>query len=254
MTGAIDAYAAGDSPIHRWEPRCKLIGLGALILAFAFVDDLVLVPAMLAVTLSVYAVASLPVAFVLTRLRYPGIFFLAVALILPFAAGSTVVASIGPLAVRQEGLLLLVRIAARLGSILTLGLVLFGTAPLATTIQAMRALGLPAILADMTLLAYRYLHELGTDLRRMQTAMAVRGFKHRRRHQRLMGTWASLLGSLLVRSYERAERVYRAMRLRGYGAETGLGSVHAPPGRADLIGLLGSLLGAIGLTIGALAL
>lgn len=253
MNGAIDAYATGDSPIHRWEPRCKLIGLGALILAFAFVDDLVLLPAMLAITLSVYAAASLPVAYALTRLRYPGIFFLAVALILPFAAGSTVIASLGPLAIRQEGVLLVILIAARLASILTLGLVLFGTAPLATTIQAMRSLGLPQIPADMTLLAYRYLHELGADLRRMQTAMAVRGFTHLRWRQRALSTWASLLGSLLVRSYERAERVYRAMRLRGYGAETSLRSSQASPTRADWLGLVGSLLLAVALAIGTLA-
>ncbi len=254
MTGAIDAYASGNSPIHRWEPRCKLIGLGVLVLAFAFVDDLVLLPAMLGVTLSAYAMASLPVVYAIKRLRYPGIFFAAVALILPFAAGSTAIASLGPLAVRQEGLRLVVLIATRLGSIVTLGLVLFGTAPLATTIQAMRALGLPPILADMTLLAYRYLHELGADLRRMQTAISVRGFNHRRGHQRLMGTWASLLGSLLVRSSERAERVYRAMRLRGYGAETRLNDRQSSPSRADLLGVAGSLLIALALAIGTIAL
>ena len=35
-----------------------------------------------------------------------------------------------------------------------------------------------------------------------------------------MGSLAALGGSLLVRSYERSDRVYRAMRLRGYGQAT----------------------------------
>lgn len=44
----------------------------------------------------------------------------------------------------------------------------------------MRALGLPAVLADMTLLSYRYIYEIGDDLETMETAMGLRGFRPRR--------------------------------------------------------------------------
>jgi energy-coupling factor transporter transmembrane protein EcfT len=44
----------------------------------------------------------------------------------------------------------------------------------------MRALGLPAVLADMTLLSYRYIYEIGDDLEAMETAMGLRGFRARR--------------------------------------------------------------------------
>jgi len=213
----LDEYVHLDSPLHRWEPRCKLVGLMVLVFVFSFVQDLRLLPAMLAVTFTLYVVSRLPVSFLLTRLRAPGFFLLVVAILLPFFSGSTVLLRIGPLALRQEGCLDLLLVVAKFVSILTTGLVLFGTAPFLTTIKAMGALGLPSILSDMTLLSYRYLYEISDDLETMETAMALRGFRARRLNGRTLGVLASLAGSILVRSYEQSERVYKAMVLRGYG-------------------------------------
>jgi cobalt/nickel transport system permease protein len=217
MNLGVDAYAHLDSILHRWEPRYKFVGLMALIFAFSFVQDLRLLPAMLLVTAALYAASRLPLTYLLTRLRYPGSFLLIMAVVLPFLSGSTVLFQIGPLALRLEGCLELVRILAKFACILTVGLVLFGSGPFLTTIKAMRALGLPPILADMTLLAYRYLFEIGGDLSRMETAMRLRGFGAHRFSARGLGVLASLAGSILVRSYERSARVYHAMMLRGYG-------------------------------------
>jgi len=214
----LDEYADINSSIHRWEPRCKLIALLALMFAFSFVRELRLLPAMLAVTGALYALSRLPLTFLLARLRLPGFFFLMVGVLLPFLSGQTVLFRIGPLVLREEGCLDLLLIAVKFVSILTTGLVLFGTTPFVTSVKAMRVLGLPPTLADMTLFSYRYIHEIGDDLEIMETAMRLRGF--RGRHPRGLGILASLAGSILVRSYERADRVYKAMILRGYGGPT----------------------------------
>lgn len=246
MDLGLDAYAHLDSPLHRWDPRFKLAGLMALILAFSAVRDLRLLPPMLLVTALLYAASGLPLAWLLTRLRYPGAFLLIVAVLLPFLSGSTVLVEVGPLALRLEGCLELLRIVAKFVSILTVGLVLFGTAPFLTAIQAMRALGLPPILADMTLLAYRYLFEIGGDLARMETAMGLRGFRAGRFSAHGFGHLAALAGSLLVRSYERSERVYKAMILRGYGQGEGGAPEEFEGGRADAMLLAGLLVVAAG--------
>ena len=47
--------------------------------------------------------------------------------------------------------------------------------------------------------------------------MRLRGFHERRLSPRGVGVLAWLGGSILVRSYERSEGVYKAMILRGYG-------------------------------------
>ena len=247
----LDEHAHLDSPLHRWDPRYKLIGLMALIFTFSFVQDLRVLPLVLAITAVLYAVSKLPLSYLLTRLRYPGVFLLAVAILLPFFSGSTVIARLGHIALRQEGVLELILIVVRFVCILTVGLILFGSAPFLTTIKAMRALGLPPILADMMLLSYRYLFEIGHDLKTMETSMRLRNFHAHRFSLRGLDALASVSGSLLVRSYEQAERVYKAMTLRGYGHPLQIGSTRggnefrASP--RDAIALGGILLVAVGI-------
>ncbi|MEB3213110.1 MAG: cobalt ECF transporter T component CbiQ [Leptolyngbyaceae bacterium] len=229
MNLQIDAYAHLDSVLHRWNPRQKLVALVALIFAFATVEDLALIPVMMGVTFVLYGMSNLPLSFLHHRLRYPGFFLLGIVLLLPWLSGETVIWQWNELTLREEGLLAVVLIASRFLCILTVGLVLLGTMPFLTTIKAMRSLGLPPLLADMTLLTYRYLYDVTSNLVTMKRAMRLRGFGHtppsqsgqrslafipKRRDLHLL---ASLSGSLFIRSYEQSEHIYKSMRLRGYG-------------------------------------
>lgn len=220
MSPRLDEYADLDTLLHRWDPRHKLIAFMVLIFAFSFVRDLRLLPAMLAVTIAVYLLSRLPLSFLWARLRWPGFFLLMVAVLLLFFSGTTILVQLGPLAVRKEGCLDLLLIVVKFFSILTTSIVLFGTTPFLTTVKAMRSLGLPAILTDMTLLSYRYIHELGRDLKTLEIAMRLRGLHGRPRGN--LGLLASLAGTILVRSYEQADNVFKAMILRGYGQPVSL--------------------------------
>lgn len=218
MKFELDRYAHLDTSLHRWDPRYKLIALIVLIFAFSFVRDLLLLPAMLVITGVLYIISKIPFSFLLARLRLPGFFLLMLAVLLPLLSGHTVLFHIGPFAVREEGCLDMLLLVIKFICILTTGIVLFGTTPFLTTVKAMRALGLPSILADMTLFSYRYLFEISDDLKTMETAMKLRGF--RGRNLRSLNVYAMLTGTTLVRSYEQSERVYNAMILRGYGQPT----------------------------------
>ncbi len=220
-----DQYAQLQSPIHRWDPRYKLIGLVALIFSFAAIEDLMLLPLMILVTISVFTLSQLPLPFLWQRLRYPGVFLVWITLLLPFVSGETILWQWGILTLRQEGSLATLLIASRFLCTLTLGFVLLGSTPFLALVGAMRSLGLPPILTDMTLLAYRYLDQIGADWKQMQLAMRLRGFRHQAGSQgwfsvngRDLYCLATLSGTLLIRSYEQSERVYKAMRLRGYGS------------------------------------
>lgn len=219
----LDEYAHLKSWIHQWEPRCKLIGLMALIFAFASIEDLQLIPFMLGITGLLYVLSRLPLTFWSTRIRYPGLFLLGVVALLPFLSGQTVIWNWSILTLRQEGMIAVILIVSRFLSIITVGLILFGTTPFLTMVRTMRSLGLPAILADMLLLSYRYLFEIAASLTQMQRSMRLRGFQSQRKSHWFLPNWQdlnrldSLAGTLLVRSYEQAERIYKAMRLRGYG-------------------------------------
>lgn len=216
MKLALDQYADLKSPIHRWEQRSKLVALLSLIFSFAFIETLVLLLPMVAITATLYYLSRLPLSFLLKRLRYPGLFILAVVLLLPLVSGETVLFSIGPLAVKQEGCIAVVLIVTRFICILTISLILFGTAPFLSSIKAMRSLGLSRVLVDIILLSYRYLEAFAGTLTTMQRAMRLRGFQSDRLTRRNLSSLAALIGSLLVRSYDQSQRVYQAMILRGY--------------------------------------
>ncbi|MGL5083103.1 MAG: cobalt ECF transporter T component CbiQ [Microcoleaceae cyanobacterium] len=221
MKLAIDEYAHLNSPIHCWDARYKLIGLLALILAFAFVEDLRLVPAMLLVVVGLYILSNLPLSFLATRLQYPGIFILAMVGLLPFFSGETILWQIGFLTIRQEGCLAMLLIVGRFLAIFTTGLVLCGTGSFVTLVKAMRSLGLSQVLTDITLLSYRYLFELSDQFMMMQRATQLRGFRPLKLSRRTLEIYAALAGSLVVRSYHQSQEVYKAMQLRGYGSSEG---------------------------------
>ena len=219
---SIETYVSGRSLLHNWTPRLKLVSLGLLMFAFAAIRHLSLVIPMLGLSAVIYALSGLPLAFLLKRLRYPGLFIFMIVLILPLTSGDTVLWQWGALSLRQEGIQSMLLVVSRFVCILTLGFVLLGTTPFVTLLRSLRSLGLPALLTDMTLLTYRYLFETADMLSTMQRSMRLRGFghiQHRwfRIHKQDLQRLAGLLGTLLIRSYERSEKIYTAMRLRGYG-------------------------------------
>lgn len=222
MKLALDRYAYLDSPLHRWQQGYKLVGLLSLIFAFAFVQNIWLLPIMVVITCTLFAISRIPFSFLIKRLRYPSWFILAVVIFLPFVSGINPIFQLGHLSIKSEGCWQALLISVRFFCILTVSLTLFGTAPFLSSIKAMRSLGLPRVIVDMTLLSYRYLEELGESLTTMQRAMKLRGFQPKGFNRRNLEIFAQLTGSILIRSYERSLRIYQAMILRGYGSQKNL--------------------------------
>ncbi|MEI8032820.1 MAG: energy-coupling factor transporter transmembrane component T [Chlorobiaceae bacterium] len=79
--------------------------------------------------------------------------------------------------------------------------------------RALAELHLPDVLVTQLLLLYRYSWVLQEEASSMQRARNLRSFG--RRGKELRRT-APLLGSLLMRTTGRAERIYRAMEARGF--------------------------------------
>lgn len=213
----LDEYAHLDSYIHSWQIKPKFIGIISLIFSFAFIQKLALLPLIILITIILYVLSNLPLKFLYSRLRYPGIFILTIVMLLPFLVGKTVIFSWGFWQIKQEGCLLVLLVVTRFVFILTTAIVLFATAPFLTTLKTLQELGLSSIISDMMLLTYRYLKELGDRLIIMQRALQLRGFHGHNLSRRNLKVIASLMGTLLVRSYEDSQLVYQAMILRGYG-------------------------------------
>jgi cobalt/nickel transport system permease protein len=252
VSTVIDRYAYLRSPIHFWELRTKLVSFGLLILAFSTLKHPALLLSMAVITVSFVWRSRLPWSHVAQYWRYPGLLIGFLLLITPWITEGTVLWQWGNLSLTQEGCLRVVQIGSRFLCIVTLSVVLFGTAPLARSLRAMQALGVPSLLVDMGLLTYRYLQEFNRTRKTMQQAMCLRGFQPQQLSRRNLRIWAQLAGSLLLRSYDQSIRVYQAMMARGYGQRSAAIALtkQQPLDRASVVNFVLCITLALGLAIG----
>lgn len=227
--GLLDAPV--NSPLLQWDPRWRLISLLVLAFAISFVDRIELVPWIVAITVFFLVWSRVPPLQILGRLRYPSLVVFALVALLPFLAEGRVVAEWAGLTATREGIDAALVITARFFSILSLAILFLGVAPLLVHIRAARSLGVPDLIADLALLVVRHIEILSADLRQMRIAMRLRGDAGNSWRSLRSLVW--LVGSLLLRSHERSARVYQAMRLRGYGVQTGPPVPHTGPRAYD---------------------
>lgn len=90
--------------------------------------------------------------------------------------------------------------------------------------EALRKLLLPKIFTLQLLLTYRYISVLAEEAGNIWNAYSLRapGQKGIR-----FGAWGPLAGQLLLRTFDRAQRLYNAMELRGFKGEYNTGKAKA---------------------------
>ncbi|HEY7315881.1 MAG TPA: cobalt ECF transporter T component CbiQ [Gemmataceae bacterium] len=216
MTLAFSAPPRTRSFLSRLDPRWKL---AALLLAAAVAATLHTLPAAgvaLVATLLLALLARLPARWFLERLAALALFLALFTLPLPWLLGDNGPGwTFGRLHFSLHGVEVALGLAARAVAIVTLLLVLQATTPLEDTLKAAHALRIPGLFVQLGLLTYRYVFVLADELGRLRIALRVRGYRNRvRRHS--YRTAGHVAGTLLVRGYERAERVGQAMRCRGF--------------------------------------
>jgi cobalt/nickel transport system permease protein len=216
MTLAFDTLPVGDSWLSRLDPRWKL---AALLLAAAAAAMLQALPAAaigLAGTLALAASARLPRAWYLARLATVLLLVAPFALMLPLLHRQHETAwEVGPVQLSPHGTQLGALLCLKAATITSLFLILLATGPLPVTLKAAQSLRVPGLLVQLTVLTYRYLFVLADELARLRLALRVRGYRNRA-NLHSYRTVGHVAGTLLVRGYERAERVGQAMRCRGF--------------------------------------
>jgi len=160
------------------------------------------------------ALAHIPLARTASRAALVLPFSTIAALGLPFAAGGRAVDFLG-LRLSLRGLWVLAGVSERSFVCAAMLYVTIDSTGFEGTMSALRGLGVPGLLVDLTSLSWRYLHLLSEQAARLGKAAAARGFRPRWLPQ--ASVVGRLAGNLFVRSYERAERVHGAMMLRGHG-------------------------------------
>lgn len=120
---------------------------------------------------------------------------------------------LAPVVVSSEGLMAGFDLAAVVLAGVSLLLLLGLSTPLPALLGALRWYRVPGLFIDLGMLMYRYLFLFVEEAQRMRQAQRLRGPEVPWR--RAMGGFNSLGANLLIRSYDRSQRVYDAQRLRG---------------------------------------
>lgn len=166
----------------------------------------------LAALLLAISVSGVPLRYVVPRMVVE-VPFLAFAALMPFLSTGPRIEVLG-VAMSRPGLEAGTALVIK-GSLGVLAsLTLAATTEPHELLSGLRRLRVPAALVDVMAFMLRYLDVVTDELRRMRIAVDSRGFSARSpRHWAVLAT---SLGALFVRSYERGERVHRAMLSRGY--------------------------------------
>ncbi len=198
----VDQWSRGRSPLHRRDPRCKILAL------LVFLIVLATTPAQAALTLGIDAtllvsgilIAGLPLANLLLRAM----------LVLPF---SLTFGLIGWMAGDPLRALALVE-----KSYLSAAAVLLvvGTTPLPALLSGLERLGAPRMLVLVAQFLYRYLFVISEQAQHMRLAARSRQGDPRVHRKGRFQAAAGALAVLFARSYQRAEGIHRAMLARAF--------------------------------------
>ena len=209
MSDYLDRFGRGQSMCHRWPPLAKLFAAVAMILAATCVPITQgpLVGIVACVIFFAHTLARIPLAYVARRMMFfwPSLFLMAISLPLSQAG--------------QAGWLLFVTILVRGTLSFSTALWLVNVMPFDQLLVTLRRLRVPDVLLAILSLMYRFLFVLWNELDRMRTARSARLF----RKPSLWSNWRSaahLVGRLLIRALDRADRIHGAMLARGWDGRT----------------------------------
>lgn len=213
-----DAFAQNGNFATRIEARTKM-GFVVLALIINLLSPGVATPlALAAFCLITLLLVRVPARLLLLRLAMPLAMAIVVLVTQVFFFGQTPLFALPlwrfTLVGYEEGLahgfLIMCRVLAGVSLVLLLSM----TTPADRLFRAAAWFRMPQTFMEIGLLVYRYIFVLAEELVSMKDAQKLRLGYHSWRQS--MKSWNTLAASLFLRAYDRAERVFEAMLVRGY--------------------------------------
>lgn len=214
--GRLDTIAEMDTPVHRLDPRAKVLTTLLFIVYVVSFDKyeiarllpFFLFPAFL------IGMANLPFRYLLRKLIIVSPFVLFIGVFNPLL-DHEVILQVGSLQI-SGGWVSLFSILLRFTLTVGAALLLIATTGFPAICMAFEKLGMPRVFTVQMLMLYRYLFVLIEEFIRMIRAYTLRSFsKKKMRYQ----VFKQLLGNLLLRTLDRAQRIHMAMLSRAFTGE-----------------------------------
>ena len=215
----LDHYWTIESPIHRVDPRFKIIVSFMMLLSIVltpnsrFIDYALFAP----LIATMIIVSKIPIGAVLRRMMVIIPLVCLIAVSLPFTVPGPAIAKfhfIIPLTLSETGLTQFAAVVIKATLAVWIMTLLTTTTRFRDLIAGMQKLHLPSIFTSILGFMYRYIFLFIDEAEHINIGRASRSFG---RHPWLkMKGFGWMLSSLFVRSFERGERIYQAMCARGF--------------------------------------
>jgi len=214
--GTLDRLSTRETPVHRIDPRVKILTTLVFILAvvsFGKYEISGLMPFFLYPAVLI-ALADIPVRYILRKILFVSPFAIMLGLFNPLLDRGILV-HLGPVGL-SGGWISFISIMLRFTLTVGAGLILVACTGFNAICHALERMGAPKVFVIQLLFLYRYLFVLTEEASRMLRARALRTFTGR-----AMGIWiyGHLVGHLLLRTLDRAQRIHLAMLSRGFDGE-----------------------------------
>ena len=205
------------SQLHELSPQLKILATLLIVVSIAFskiINPFQIISHAVIVFLIIRR-SNIPLKTYLKRLTLD-IPFILFALFLPFlsSGNNDMVFTLFSFEVYRTGLLEMFAILFKATAGLSMGIVLTATTTNIELIYGLQKLKLPLIIIAIMSFAIRYIDVFIDEFKRVKISMQSRGYIEKGIKTLLPIAYAS--GAMLIRGYERGERVYLSMISRGF--------------------------------------
>lgn len=193
----IDKYSNLSSPIHRLDTKLKLtvfFSIALLVSLLNFNNFVLLI--LFFILLFVSKLAKIPIRFILTRMFivFPFIFIIAISYFVIF-----------------KNFYKLINMSLKSFVIILSFILLIQTTKFNVFVETLKSLKFSNFLLLLLSFIYRYFFVLTDEVEKMSFAV-----KLRLQEKLKIKTLSKIVGMVLIRSFERAERINKVMQLRGW--------------------------------------
>jgi cobalt/nickel transport system permease protein len=211
--GYLETLSCQQTPLHRLDPRVKLLTTLVFIVAvvsFGKYEITGLIPFII-YPVTLIAVGNLPPGYLAKKILLAAPFAFFIGIFNPLLDRAILV-HLGPVGI-SGGWVSFASIMIRFILTVSAALILVAGTGLNAVCLALERMGAPASFVVQLLFLYRYIFVLTDEALRLVRARSLRSFQGRGLGFRVVGY---LIGQLLLRTLERAQRIHRAMLSRGF--------------------------------------
>lgn len=217
----LDDLARKETTIHKLHPLVKVLTTLvylSVVVSFGRYEIGSLLP-FIFYPMLITILAELPATPILKRILIVEPFIIGIGILNPLFDQHTIIV-FGM--VISRGWITFLSIFIKCGLTVTASILLIATTGMERLAVALRMMKVPKIFVLQLLLTYRYITVIVEEVYAMTRAYSLRAPRQKGIHIKV---WGSFAGQLILRTFDRAQWVYRSMSLRGFISEYNTGDV-----------------------------